>query len=573
MRLINKLGLGTILAAALMVLAGQSSAQTICTGNIDSLTPSTGGTGTCDRIWGDDADEAFVVVDGPVFVLDTKLTILPGTIVRGQPRTAAFDPSTPLVGFPGVLVITRGAFLDARGTKNDPIILTTAALNDPASTGNTLKLSNGKPAPYTGAAGETFLDDDPANDPLAPLQADGSSAYGLHGGLVINGYAPTNLDDTATGIEGEGIVEGIPVPGVAPAAATYGGNSPHDSSGVLEYFSIRHAGDELEPNKELNGYTLAGVGDGTVLSYVDAYANGDDGFEMFGGTVNLDHVVAAWIGDDSIDTDQGYSGQIQSVLTLSLFFKDDQGGDIGSGGSGDAAGEIDGEDCPECIVGFDGFVLPQPDFLAGNWTAMGNIAAALNGSGVTNPATVANSGNEGIQIDTQATPTIFNTVMLGWTGTSAGPAIEYNSSGRPDICSIVATTTDNGFDAGATVCGTTGDTRVAAGNKYIGGSANFPSVTGQQLLVNENHFFDPNGVASGGRQRLQGSKTDDAGNVGGPAFDPRPLNPADANVSGGIQPQWAGMDSSQTQRGGFPAGTENWTAGWSTISLGGIIAD
>ena len=40
MRLINKPGFGTILAAALMVLAGQSSAQTICTGNIDSLTPS-----------------------------------------------------------------------------------------------------------------------------------------------------------------------------------------------------------------------------------------------------------------------------------------------------------------------------------------------------------------------------------------------------------------------------------------------------------------------------------------------------------------------------------------------------
>ena len=107
MRLINKLGLGTILAAALMVLAGQSSAQTICTGNINSLTPSTGGAGTCDRIWGDDADEAFVVVGGPVFVLDTKLTILPGTIVRGQPRTAAYSPSTPLVGFPGVLVITH----------------------------------------------------------------------------------------------------------------------------------------------------------------------------------------------------------------------------------------------------------------------------------------------------------------------------------------------------------------------------------------------------------------------------------------------------------------------------------
>ena len=37
---------------------------------------------------------------------DAKLTILEGTIVRGQPRTAAVSPGSA-VGTPGVLIVTQ----------------------------------------------------------------------------------------------------------------------------------------------------------------------------------------------------------------------------------------------------------------------------------------------------------------------------------------------------------------------------------------------------------------------------------------------------------------------------------
>jgi hypothetical protein len=44
---------------------------------------------------------------------------------------------------------------------------------------------------------------------------------------------------------------------------------------------------------------------------VQTYRSTDDGFEMFGGTVNLKHVVAVGNNDDNFDSDFGYVGKIQ----------------------------------------------------------------------------------------------------------------------------------------------------------------------------------------------------------------------------------------------------------------------
>ena len=42
----------------------------------------------------------------------------------------------------------------------------------------------------------------------------------------------------------------------------------------------------------------------------------DDGFEMFGGAVSMDHLVAVKVGDDSIDYSEGYAGDIQYAVVL-----------------------------------------------------------------------------------------------------------------------------------------------------------------------------------------------------------------------------------------------------------------
>jgi hypothetical protein len=91
----------------------------------------------------------------------------------------------------------------------------------------------------------------------------------------------------------------------------FGGDNDDDDSGVLRYVSLRHGGQKLSPDKEINGVSLGGVGRGTVVEYVEALSFADDGFEFFGGTVNTMHLVSAFNDDDGFDTDMGYTGRNQ----------------------------------------------------------------------------------------------------------------------------------------------------------------------------------------------------------------------------------------------------------------------
>jgi hypothetical protein len=79
----------------------------------------------------------------------------------------------------------------------------------------------------------------------------------------------------------------------------------------MRYVSIRHGGTSIKTDKEINGLSLCCVGSGTVIEYVEAFANDDDGFEFFGGTVNTKHLVSAFCLDEEFDIDQGYRGNNQ----------------------------------------------------------------------------------------------------------------------------------------------------------------------------------------------------------------------------------------------------------------------
>jgi len=123
---------------------------------------------------------------------------------------------------------------------------------------------------------------------------------GEWGGIVIAGNAPTNV------VKGEKFE-------FALNGGEFGGNDPHDNSGVLTYVLIKYAGNEVGKDKELNGLSLGGVGDKTLIDYIEVYNNYDDGIEFWGGTVNLKHIVLIGNGDDNIDTDHGYQGKMQYV--------------------------------------------------------------------------------------------------------------------------------------------------------------------------------------------------------------------------------------------------------------------
>ncbi|MGH8286420.1 MAG: hypothetical protein ACRETT_11715 [Steroidobacteraceae bacterium] len=136
-------------------------------------------------------------------------------------------------------------------------------------------------------------------------------SIGQWGGLVILGRAPIGNcpGTTASGTSGcEAQVEGT--------NAFYGGNGPADNSGSIRYLRIQHSGFQILPNNELNGITLAGVGNNTTFEFVQVHNSSDDGIEWFGGTVNARNLVLTGNDDDSLDTDVGFTGAIQFALVV-----------------------------------------------------------------------------------------------------------------------------------------------------------------------------------------------------------------------------------------------------------------
>jgi hypothetical protein len=193
-------------------------------------------------------------LSGFVYVSNNAtLTIQPGTLIQGEKPTK------------GSLIITRGAKLIADGTPCQPIVFTSE-------------------------------------------QPVGSRSYGDWGGLIILGKAPINQAGGTAIIEG-GVDDG-------DGSGVYGGTDANDNSGIIRYVRIEFAGIAFQPNNEINGLTMGGVGAGTIIDYVQVSYSGDDSYEWFGGTVNCKHLIAFRATDDDLDTDNGYKGNVQFVVVL-----------------------------------------------------------------------------------------------------------------------------------------------------------------------------------------------------------------------------------------------------------------
>ncbi|GLU43554.1 multidrug transporter [Allomuricauda sp. NBRC 101325] len=126
---------------------------------------------------------------------------------------------------------------------------------------------------------------------------------GNWGGIVLCGRAPIN--STADGSTDTATTE--------VGGLSFGGNSPADDSGNLQYVRIEYAGGAIDGNAELNGLSVYGVGTGTTIDYVQIFEGSDDGFEFFGGTVDASHLVVVNAEDDSIDWTEGFVGTLTDV--------------------------------------------------------------------------------------------------------------------------------------------------------------------------------------------------------------------------------------------------------------------
>lgn len=123
---------------------------------------------------------------------------------------------------------------------------------------------------------------------------------GAWGGLHICGKAHTN----AEGGTGKSEI----------GDAAYGCSADNDNSGTLKYIRLENTGYALDSEHEANGISFYGVGNGTTVEYVQAYNGSDDGFEFFGGSVDVKHMVVTNCSDDSFDWTEGWNGRGQFLV-------------------------------------------------------------------------------------------------------------------------------------------------------------------------------------------------------------------------------------------------------------------
>ncbi|WP_296816570.1 hypothetical protein [Brevundimonas sp.] len=201
----------------------------------------------------------------------------------GAQGVLTVEPGVRIFGSSGAdyIVVNRGSQIFAEGTATNPIIFTSRANIEGTTTGTSI---------------------------------------GQWGGIVLLGRAPTAscpVGVTPPNINCTAQVEGT--------NAFYGGNTLADNSGRLRYVQIRYSGFEIAPGNELQALTLAGVGTGTTIEFVQSHNSSDDGIEIFGGRVNLRRIVVTGADDDSLDTDTGWRGAGQFIIIVQR----DNGGDRG----------------------------------------------------------------------------------------------------------------------------------------------------------------------------------------------------------------------------------------------------
>ncbi len=202
--------------------------------------------------------------------LDADTTyVLSGFIHVANGATLTIQPGTRILGDADVLgsslFIMRGAKINAVGTANAPIVFTSSR----------------------------------------PV---GARAPGDWGGVIIVGNGVINRT-------GSVVLEGTGTNATTnPQIAYSGGTNNADDSGELRYVRIEFAGYATAQDQELNALTLAAVGSGTRINYVQTLAGLDDSFEWFGGAVDAKNLISYESGDDHFDMSEGYQGRLQFLI-------------------------------------------------------------------------------------------------------------------------------------------------------------------------------------------------------------------------------------------------------------------
>ena len=449
-------------------------ASSLAVGSLFAAEINVGRTITANTTW--TADNTYFL-SGYTFVTNGAiLTIEPGTVVKGRVSSGANAAA---------LIITRGSQINAAGTADRPIVFTS-------------ELDN-------------------LNGNLS------ASDTGLWGGVIVLGRATINsranskpASVTVSGVTfSEDQVEGVSVTGSEAGFASFRGTTDADNSGIMRYISLRHGGAVVGADNEINGFTLGGVGSGTVMEYLEVFANKDDSYEWFGGTVNARYLVSAFGNDDSFDMDQGYRGNLQFLFSIQTDIVADRG---------------------DKVLEWDGATSPLNATPKGATTVANLTAIGIGSSGQARL-------NSALNIRDNVTARLYNSVFVNF-----GTMIDVeNDIGTPipDIkgnvfwSHIAANNTAAGLNARPTA------TTVNAGEYFT-------------VAANNNQIANPNLRGIGYLPRSG-------------ALDPRPAT-GSAALTGTLETVSGGGLVASTFRGAFPATGALWTTGWTKLSEDGYFA-
>ena len=357
----NKIFISMLVALGFNVVASQAQntttfvdVSTLGVGIVDKFEGGANSNGTeasvikVDQRW--TRDKVYLITKNTIIDSGVTLVIEAGTLVRFEKNVRAGTGSTEPAD-PGALVVARGGRLIAKGTADAPIIFTSIDdRNVPGGEwtippfenkqeegsqtygssyrvlrsgfGNAVRgiLGQGEytlnnTGTVTGVAGRGYSTAEAANGMW--------DNTGLWGGIVYLGqanitgpsYASTDNARTANAVSTKGLygAEGM------AAFSTYavgGGDNDADDQGCISFLSNRYGGFEIDVAKELNAFSMYGVGYNTVIEFVEDWCNKDDSFEFWGGCNTVKYAVSAFVGDDGLDTDSGWVGSMQYYLQI-----------------------------------------------------------------------------------------------------------------------------------------------------------------------------------------------------------------------------------------------------------------
>lgn len=342
---------------------------------------------TANTVWTSDKE---YLLQGFIKVTNgATLTIEAGTTIRGDFNTLGSS-----------LFVLRGARIQAIGTATNPIVFTSSR-------------------------------------PAGQRQAGDWGGLIIVGNGVINRGQPVILEGTGTGASN-------------PQVDYSGGTNNSDNSGILRYVRIEFAGYATAQDAELNSLTLAAVGSGTTIEYVQAMHGLDDSFEWFGGAVDARYLISYNAGDDHFDASEGFIGRNQFLIGFQqvAVVPRASAGNVSSDPQGIENDGCNGSNClsgqasqPYTIPMFANFTLVGPP--AGvNEAGSGNIGMMLRRGtgGFYVNGVVARWSRAAISLRDQTTldratagDLILNNILLGENGAVFQPQTGSTVQGAVDV--------------------------------------------------------------------------------------------------------------------------------------------